>query len=348
MAKRPTPTDRITIHDVAARAGVSIATVSRVLNASAGVADETRARVLEAVEHYHYHPQRNARALAQPGAHTVAVAVPSATSLFYVELLKGVRDELRTADVDLLLCNLGSVRPFETLHRFLDRGAVDALLVASIPILGDLGSRLEGLRAPVSLVGTSFPGFDAVTWDDAEGAAAAVRHLLDQGHRRVGMIAPHPWSIKGAERQRGYVEALGAAGIAPDPDLVALGETRKHAGYSEEAGDEAMQKLLALSDPPTAVFAASDVQAIGALAALRHAGLRAPEDVALVGYDNIKLARYLDLTTVNQTMYDVGLQATRRLLDRLRGSRAPAHVEHLEPPLVVRGSSRQRADGPAG
>lgn len=335
--------DRITIYDVAARAGVSIATVSRVLNGSGEVAERTRRRVAEAVEALGFQPQRTARALAQQQAHAIAVAVPSATSLFYVELLKGVKDALRGTDYDLLLGSLGSVQPLPTLHRFLGRGAVDALLLASIPLDEDLGRRLLGLRVPVALVGTEHPAFDRVTWDDAAGAAAAVRHLLDQGHRRVGMIAPHPWSHRGDVRIQGYLRALADAGLDADPALIAAGETRKHAGYSEEAGYEAMQKLLALAPPPTAVFAASDVQAIGALAALREAGRAVPGDVALVGYDNIKLSRFLDLSTVDQSMYDVGRRAVGRLLARLEGSDAPPHAEHLVPRLVVRGSSMSPA-----
>ncbi len=336
----PEPTKR-TIYDVAREADVAISTVSRVLNGSGSVSAKTRERVEGAIERLGFRPKRAARTLARQQAHAIAVAVPSFTSLFYVELLKGVKDELRERDTDLLLCNLGSAAPRQTLHRFLGRGAVDALLLASLPVDEDLERELLKLQAPVVLVGARSARFDCFFWDDEGGAERAVAHLVERGHTRIGMIAAHTRGGSTDARRRGYGRALAAAGIPADPALVVTGDTAKHAGYSEEAGAEAMQKLLALDEAPTAVFAASDVQAFGAWAALRDAGLRVPEDVALAGYDGLKLSRYLGLTTVDQRMLGVGRRAARRLAERLAGE-APSEpiAEQVPPELVVRRSSR--------
>lgn len=357
MPARHAPRDatgRATIYDVAEAAGVAISTVSRVLNRSSEVSDATRARVEEAVRALRFQPQRTARNLASQATTALAVALPSATSLFYVEVLKGVKDVLREHDVDLLLCNLGSAHPEATLTRFLDRGAVDGLLLVSLDVDAALAERLRGTHAPVVLLGgrSQAPAddpdgtFDRYWWDDREGARLATEHLLSLGHRRIGLLSSHPWSLAATPRLEGYSDALRTAGIEPDPALVVVGSATKHAGYSEEAGAEAMARLMALPDPPTAVFAASDVQAFGAWSWARDHGLRIPRDVSLCGYDNLKLSRYLDLTTVDQAMYEAGLMATRRLIERVDAPASDRIDHQLQTALVDRGSTAPAPDRP--
>jgi LacI family transcriptional regulator len=339
--------DRITIYDVAEAAGVAISTVSRVLNESPEVADATRARVRAAIEELRFQPARIAKQLASHSPSAIAVAFPSATSLFYVELLKGIKDIFRPLDIDLLLSSLGSSTPVQTLHRFLDRGAVDGLLLASLPIDDALAGALSRMRAPVVLVGTSHPSFDSYWWDDRAGACAAVDHLVTLGHRRIGLISSHPWSYSSDRRLEGYRAALERGGIPFDPELVVAGDTLKHAGYSEEAGAEAMNKLLSLPARPTAVFASADVQAFGAWAAARDAGMSIPGDVSLVGYDDLKLARYLGLTSVGQQMQEVGRRVAERLLVRMNRQAEGTVHERVRPELVVRRSTA-RLDVPGG
>lgn len=328
-----------TIYDVAGEAGVAISTVSRVLNGSSEVSDATRRRVLAAIDKLQFRPQRTARTLAQQDTHSLAVAMPSFTSLFYVEMLKGVKDELRAHDIDLLLCNLGSMAPYQTLHRFLNRGAVDALLLASLPLDQKLERELATLHAPVMLVGSESETFDCLYWDDAAGAELAVQHLAEQGHRRIGFIAAHPWSYNAERRLFGYRRGLEKGGLAFDPALVVTGETKKHAGFSEEAGYEAMRMLLDFVPAITAVCASADVQAFGAWAALRDAGRSVPNDIALIGYDNLKLSRYLGLSTVDQRMHEVGRRATQRLLNRMASPAEPPLADAVELDLLVRASS---------
>ena len=337
MADR-TPS-RPTIYDVASEAGVAISTVSRVLNGSDEVSDATRERVRSAIEKLHFQPQRTARKLAQQSTTSIAVALPSATSLFFVEILKGVKDILRELDMDLLLCNLGSAQPYPTLQRFLNRGAVDGLLLASLPIDEQLSGQLLSMQAPVVLLGSRFPGLDAYWWDDEAGARIVTEYLVESGHERIGLITAHAWSSNSAPRLSGYRSALDAAGIRFDPALVVSGQTVKHAGYSEEAGAEAMEKLMGLDNPPTAVFASSDVQAYGAWAYARDNSIRVPREVSIVGYDDLKLSRFLDLTTMAQGAHAAGKLATTRLLDRLREPADDRVDVEMPLELMIRGTS---------
>lgn len=338
MADRP-PSTRPTIYDVASEAGVAISTVSRVLNGSAEVSDATRGRVQEAIQKLRFQPHRTARTLAQQSTTSIAVALPSATSLFYVEVLKGVKDAMRDKDMDLLLCNLGSTQPYPTLQRFLRRGAVDGLLLVALPPDDALAAQLGGMQAPVVLLGSRFPEFDAYWWDDEAGAREATDYLIDAGHRRIGFVSAHSWSYSSAPRLKGYRNALNEAGLPFDPQLVAAGDTTKHAGYSEEAGAEAMSKLMALEHPPSAVFAASDVQAYGAWSWARDNGIRIPRDASIVGYDDLKLSRYLDLTSVSQGMHQAGLMATQRLFERMTSPTDERIDVQLPLELMTRGSS---------
>ena len=330
---------RPTIYDVADEAGVAISTVSRVINASSEVSDVTRGRVQDAIRKLQFQPQRTARTLAQKSTTSVAVALPSATSLFFVEMLKGVKDALREKDIDLLLCNLGSAHPYPTLRRFLDRGAVDALLLMALPIEGDATDQLLNLQAPVVLLGSRHPDLDAYWWDDDQGAYKATSYLVEQGHTRIGLISAQAWSTNAAPRLEGYKRALAGAGLEVDGDLIVSGRTVKHAGYSEEAGAEAMEQLLVLEDRPTAVFAASDVQAYGAWAKARDLGVRVPRDLSIVGYDDLKMSRFLDLTSVAQGMHQAGRAAMDRLLSRLAGESDDRVDVQLPLTLNVRGSS---------
>jgi LacI family transcriptional regulator len=341
----PPEKSKTTIYDVASRAGVAISTVSRVLNGSHDVSEGTRGRVMDAVRALSFRPDRTARSLAHKGLTSLCVALPSFTTPFHTELLKGVRARLRDFDVDLLLCDLGSAAPADTLLQFLRRGTVDGLLLAGLPVTEELAAELRALHAPVVLVGHEHPEFDAFQWDDEAGARAATEYLIGLGHRRIGLLKAHSESRLQEGRLRGYRAALDAAGLPFDPALVHSGTTEKHAGFSEEAGYEAMQALLAAAPEVTAVFACSDVQAFGALLAAREAGRRVPEDVSLVGYDDIKVSRYVGLSSVDQKMLEVGTMAAGVLVERVQGKRhIPPETITLTPELRPRITS----GGPAG
>jgi LacI family transcriptional regulator len=321
--------------------------VSRVLNDSSDVSDATRERVRQSIEELKFRPNRTAKSLAQRSTKTIAVAVPTFTTPFHNELLKGVRSALDDSDsgVDFLMCDLAWEAPESTLANFLGRGAVDGLLLAGLPVDDDTGAELKALGAPVVLVGNQWGRLDSFYWDDTTGARKAVDHLIDEGHDRIGMVTTPFRSRIRDERVEGYRAALEDAGLDFNADLIAEGETEKHAGYSEEAGYEAMQQLLDRHPDLTAIFASSDVQAIGAWQAIRHAGFEVPDDFALVGYDDIKVSRFIGLSSIAQNMYEVGKDATQILLERLRGATSEDPISRLvNPELHVRKSS-QRPSG---
>lgn len=332
---------RTTIYDVANRAGVAISTVSRVLNNSNDVSDQTRERVIKAINELQFRPDRTAKTLAQKQTRSLAIATPTFTTPFHNEMLKGVRLCLRDYDIDLLLCDLGWVDIHRTLMNFLKRGTVDGLLLAGLPEDEKIAQELKALHAPVVHIGNKWKDFDSFYWDNIAGANAAVNHLIQQGHRRIGMITTHSPSTLQDHRILGYRKALEHADIPFDDSLLKSGRTEKHAGFSEEAGYEAMQELLELDPPITAVFASSDVQAIGAWKAIRDAGKSVPQDVALVGYDDIKTSKYIGLSSVDQNMHDVGYQATQLLIQRVMGTNTDETMSVLiTPRLNVRESSR--------
>jgi LacI family transcriptional regulator len=335
--------EKTTIYDVAEHAGVAISTVSRVLNNSQDVSDATRDKVMKAIRKLQFRPNRTAKSLAQRATRTIAVAVPTFTTPFHNELLKGVRDRLDDADLDLLLCDLDWEAPKATLLNFLERGAMDGLIVAGLPINEDTAEDLLTLGAPVILIGNEWPTIDSFYWDEEPGARMAVNHLIENGHRRIGMITtPHDNRLRN-DRVHGYKQALQAADIDFDDTLVVHGQTRKHDGFSEESGYEAMNELLELDDPVTGIFASSDVQAIGAWQAIREADAEVPDDYSLVGYDDIKVSRFIGLTSVAQNMHYVGEQATDLMLNRLNNSGPDDAVSELvKPELKVRKSSEHR------
>ncbi|NNE71819.1 MAG: LacI family DNA-binding transcriptional regulator [Rhodothermales bacterium] len=337
----PIEKSKVTIYDVAARARVAISTVSRVLNNSADVSDMTRARVLKAIDELKYRPDRTAKKLAQQRTPTIAVALPTYTTPFHNELLKGVRMGLKDQEVDLLLCDLGWRAPVKTLSGFLRRGTVDGLLLAGVHVDDVVANELASVHAPTVVIGSSHPAHESYDWDDVAGARAAVEHLVAQGHQRIGMIRSFSDSTIQGDRIAGYKDALGAADISFDPALIVSGSTRKHEGFSEEAGHEAMVTLLEQSEPPTAVFASSDVQAIGAWSAIVEAGLKVPNDVAVVGYDDLKTSQYLGLSSVDQSVQSIGRGATESLIARMDADSTEAPSAHLHTPrLRVRRSSR--------
>lgn len=331
--------EKPTISDVAERAKVSIATVSRVVNESDSVAEATRERVQAAIDELQFRPDRTAKSLAQQSTRTLAVALPSFTTPFHNELLKGMRFRLKDADVELLLCDLQWEDPEATLLNFLGQGAMDGLIVAGLQVGPDLAAELNRLNAPVVLIGSEWEQFDSYYWDNTAGARRAVEHLIEQGHEHIGMITPSLESSVRDARVRGYREALQDAGLECRDEWITSGSTEKHAGFSEESGYEAMQELLRSNSSVTAVFASSDVQAIGAWQAIRQEGLEVPDDVALVGYDDIKVSRFIGLTTVAQYMHDIGEQVTDLLLRRLDGSEADPRSRLISPELIVRRTS---------
>ncbi|HVU92945.1 MAG TPA: LacI family DNA-binding transcriptional regulator [Jatrophihabitans sp.] len=332
------------IEDVARRAGVSIATVSRALRGLPDVAPATRDRVLQAAAELDYVASPFAARLASGRTATVGLVVPFVNRWFFAEVIATVENALRRAGFDLLLYNLGDA---SGRARFFDvmpmRKRVDAVLVSSLMLDEAEFTALTDLGRPVGLLGLQREGFLSACIDDIGSARTAVEHLVRLGHRRVALIGgdtDDPMAFTPPlHRRDGYRDALQAAGIDPDPAL-------EHLGYfTVEGGREAARYLLSLPERPTAIFAESDEMAYGALREIRDAGLRVPEDIAVVGFDDQPLSDLLDLSTVRQPVADQALDVTTRLLALIAETdadpaRDPAVVLPTE--LIVRGSTVAR------
>lgn len=324
------PKSRVTIYEVANKANVAISTVSRVLNNSSDVAEDTRDRILNVIDELKYLPDRKARSLAQKSSNLVAIATPTITTAFHNSLLKGLRTVLadEEEECDVLLFDLGSTHPLNRLRSKLKGGKVDGLILAGIPVSPPLAKELKAFSAPVILIGNHHTDFDCFYWDNSAGAEKATRHLLEKGHERIGLIRAYTDSYLQLQRIQGYKKALKKYKVKFDHRLVQSGTTTKHAGFSEEHGYEAMKQLLSITPPVTAVLASSDVQAIGAWKAIRDAEKSVPEDIALVGYDDIKTSYYLGLSSIDQEIEQTGQLAAERLLFRQTHPSVTKRVDH--------------------
>ncbi|MEM8487885.1 MAG: LacI family DNA-binding transcriptional regulator [Bacteroidota bacterium] len=332
---------KTTIYDVAARAGVAISTVSRVLNKSNDVSDATRDKVLRAISDLQFRPHRTAKILAQKQSDSLVIALPSFTTPYHNSVLKGVRSRIREEELDLILFDLGSEDPKAKLLDFLGRGAVEGLILV-LHVDDELVEELVTLRAPVILLGEDYEQFDCYYWDEAAGAKKATTHLIEQGHTNIGLIMSQFDPDQVLEtRASGYHAAMEAAGLKVNPKFIQHGTTEKHAGISEESGYEAMESLMAMDEDITAVLALSDAQAIGAWSAVRNAGRQVPEDVAVVGYGDIKTSRYIGLSSVDLKLQEIGHKATDVMINRLsnRVRQEPPQSTLIVPELQIRRSS---------
>jgi LacI family transcriptional regulator len=328
------------IKEVALKAGVSIATVSRVLNDKGPVAVETRSRILAAIEQLRYVPHGAARSLITNQTDTIGVLLPDLYGEFFSEVIRGIDLAARRSGFHVLISGFHSDRAeIEAVLRAL-RGRVDGLIVLSPDV------DAQGLRRnlpetlPVVLLNTRVQGregaaFDAINVDNYGGAFAMVRHLAALGHRRIALICGPAENADARERLRGYRDALRAEGIAPSPALEIPGD------FSEESGYRAGQRLLTLEPRPEAVFAANDSMAIGCLFALREAGVEVPGGIALAGFDDIPIARYVTpaLSSVRVPIAELGERAMGRLLHAVEHKNEHERRQETVPTtLVVRGS----------
>lgn len=330
---------KVTIYEVAKNAGVAISTVSRVLNDSPNVSEETKVKVQKAIDELNFRPQVSARKLASKEPQILAVAVPSFTTPFFNELLKGIKDEIKKMDLDIILYNTGSKDPEEAVINFFDRGTADALILLSIDVSENVHKHLQSTHIPIVLVNSAHDSYNYYVVNDYKGGYMAGEHLVKHGYERLGMITTPVETRSSTERERGFKDALRNFKMPIDNDLFVTGDTTKHAGFTEESGFEAIYKYNEMGKFPDALFCTNDTQALGALHALSKLGMKVPEDIAIMGYDNIKLSKYLDLTTMDQHMYEIGTLATSRLAEIIKNSESPLVQEMRNPILVERGST---------
>lgn len=316
-------------------AGVSRTTVSHVLSGNRPVAQATRERVQGAIKTLGFRPNGLARSLRVRRSDTVALIIPDITNPYYPVLSRGLDDAL--SNHRTLICNTDAERSREldfaadAFDRHVDGMVLVAFQVGAVDLRAIIDSGLPIVSLGVNIDDSRV---DVVLTDDEHGALEAARFLIGRGHRRIGMIggAEGP----GHRRAAGYRRALDEGGLAWDPELTAIGE------WTRQGGQEAMGRLVALKNRPTAVFCGNDLMAIGAMDVARDAGLSIPADLALVGYDDIEAATLVSpsLTTVVNPAYEAGRAAGRLLLDRMTGRYAGERREVvLRTRLVERGSA---------
>lgn len=326
-----------TIKDVAREASVSIATVSRVFNGAAVVREETARRVREVAARLRYAPHTGARSLITNRTNTLGVLLPDLHGEFFSELIHGIDLTARKSGYHILASISWEGRTeIEEAMRAM-RGRVDGILLMSPDVHADTLLNVPA-NLPVVLLCSSYRGdeIDSVIIQNFQGARAMVAHLIAIGHRRIAIIKGSAGNYDSAERLRGYRTALRDAGISPLPELEREGDFTQASGYA------VAQELLALAPRPTAVFAANDSMAIGALSAFRQSGVRVPEDMAVAGFDDIPLARYMDppLSSVRVHISELGAKAVEVLLHAIKHKND--HVrrrEKMATELVIRRSS---------
>ncbi|MFL6201334.1 MAG: LacI family DNA-binding transcriptional regulator [Thermoanaerobaculia bacterium] len=347
---RPPSSAAATIKEVAREAHVSVATVSRVLNEKGPVRDETRQRILEAAARLGYSPNAAARSLSTRKTGTIGVLLPDLYGEFFSEVIRGLDLAARRSGYHLLVSSSHSDRSeVEAVLRAL-RGRVDGLIVMS----PEADARTLQANLPASLpivllnARAEKSAFDSIHIDNYGGAAAMVRHLAGAGHRRIAHVKGPLENNDALERLAGYRDALKSKfGDGMEP-------VELEGDFSEESGDRAGREILGMSPRPDAVFAANDGMAIGLLHAFQKAGVKVPEEIAVAGFDDIPIARFLTppLTTVGVAIADLGARAIQRLLQVMeRGDALESQHEVLPTTLVVRGScgaaSSRSVDSPS-
>lgn len=327
-----------TIRDVAKKAGVSVATVSHVINGTRKVAPETEARVRRAMEALGYQPNAIAQSLRKRTTYAIGILVSDITNPFFATLVRGAEDAALEAGYSVIMCNSDEDPQKEDMYiRALWRRRIDGMLIA--PTRDGTSSALQELvrrKLPFVFVDRKAKGIeaDAVLSDNIGGAYLATKHLIERGHKRIGIALGIPGATTTEERLLGYRQALEETGLPFTEDLVVWG------GYRMEGGRKACAQLLSLSDPPTAIFSTNNLMTVGVLQELSHRSIKIPEEVAVVGFDDLEWAEivYPPLTVVAQRPYEIGYQAFKILLRRLNRSEGMQEVR-VSVELKIRRSS---------
>lgn len=307
-----------TIKDVAAAADVSAATVSRVLNGSDRVREKTRQRVLDAAHELDYVPNETARSLIRKRTQTIGVLLPDMHGEFFAQVIRGLDQTARTHDYHLLVSSSHSEEDeARTMVRAM-LGRVDGLIIMWPSLESSLFADFlpEELPTALLMVSGESTTFPALSIDNEGGARAVVEHLLDHGHERIAILTGPLQNRDAQQRLAGYREALHASDVEYDPALEIPGDFMRETGY------QAVSQILALDPPPTALFASNDSMAIGALSALHEANVRVPEEIAVVGFDDIPSAQYMNppLSTVHVPIYELGTRAVELVIRQMNGA----------------------------
>lgn len=328
--------------DVAMRAGVGVGTASRVINNHPSVKEDKRRRVLEAIAEMDYQINGIARSLKANTTKTIGVLIPDIANEFYADVVRGMEDVAREKGYSYILSSTDSNTEKELLAISIMREKqVDGIMMMSHTVAPEMLTYIQHNALPAVLVasGMSHPSVSAVSIDNRKAAYDAARYLLGLGHTRVAIVSgPISDQSGGVARLKGFEDAMRERGLAVSKEYVHSG-----ADYSYRTGYEKMERLLALERPPTAVFLAGDYMAIGAIKAADHHGVAVPDQIAVMGFDNLAVSRYYapSLSTVNQPRYRMGQEAMRLLFRRISGG-APETADVVLPHEVLRRQSTEK------
>lgn len=333
-------TKRVTIKDVAQAAGVSTQTVSRVMNKFSYVSDETRQRVEEVVDKLGYATNLAARSMRSQKKNLVGLIMPDIAYPFAIEVMKGVNRAIAESEFDLLVYTTGDVRKsgrasHEQKYVSLLTNSISDGVIIVAPVAGEFN-----IDAPIVSIDptASNPNYPAVHATNYQGSMEATEYLLGLGHKRIAFISGRAELESSNRRLMGYRDALRKAGIPIDEKLVASGD------YTTATGVSGARALLALENPPTAIFASNDQMAMGVFQVASELGRRIPEDLSVIGFDNITESKYMGMTTVDQFISEMGYTATQMLIKIINGIPLEDQTYRMQTRLVVRNSCRQVED----
>lgn len=330
---------KVSLVDVARRANVSISTVSRTITQTGKIGEKTQEKVREVMRELGYKPNRVARRLRAQGGkrHLIGLIIPNIQNPFFADLARGVEDVAYKNNFAVMLCNYDEDPQKELFYLdVMQAESVDGIILPPAHEDDPDVLRVKQSGIPVVCVDRSLndPTIDKVEVDNEQGSFDAVAHLLKKGHRRIGLISGPGDSSTGRERLEGYRRAHAEAGIPVDETLIRFGN------YKQESGREIAEALLAVSHPPSALFACNNLMLVGAIETIFALKLKIPEQVAIIGYDDLPLAAVFDppLTVVQQPAYEVGQRAAELLFRRLENPASEVTRLQLKPTLIVRGS----------
>lgn len=329
------------IRDVAKSAGVSVSTVSHVINKTRFVSEETQTKVLDAMKELKYKPNRLASSLRRKDkrTHTLGLLIPDSANPFFAEVSRGVEDACFEAGYSVFLCNSDDDPQKELNYIEVLLGKqIDGIILVSAGIHNDALALLATNNIPFVLVDREVSGsiIDSVLVNNEEGGCQATEYLIELGHTRIGCIAGPSLINPSAARVQGYRKALSKYNLVQDDSLIVAGDFRAQSGF------EATKELLDLDEPPTAIFACNDMMAVGVLHAIDEVGLSVPGDISIVGFDDIPLASFTPppLTTISQPSQEMGLRAARMVIERIEDANLPPRSETLSTTLITRKSCR--------
>jgi LacI family transcriptional regulator len=324
----------VTIQDVAKTAGVSVSTVSRVLNGKVDVASETQERILSVIDDLGYTTNLAARSMRSFKKNLVGLIMPDIAYPFAVEVMRGVNQAIAESEFDLLVYTTGDVRKSgrasheQKYVSLLNNSITDGTIIVA-PVTGEFST-----DAPIVSIDPlmSNPNYPSVHATNYQGATDAMNYLLGLGHTRIGFISGRAELESSTRRLKGYRDALEQAGLPIEESLIASGD------YTTETGVRCARELLSLDRPPTAIFASNDQTAMGVFQVAQELRLRIPEDLSVVGFDNIMESKYMRLTTVDQFIYEMGFVATQMLIKLINGETLDSQTYKMQTQLVVRNS----------